>query len=224
MLLIERSFGGVETKPIKTAYSAAAGTAYVTFENVKVPVGNLLGKVNDGLKVVLSNFNHERWGMIVATNRSSRYVLEECLKWAVQRKVFGKPLIEQPVIRQKIGSMIAKIESDHAMLEKITDQMNKMTYAEMSEHLAGPIALLKYQVTRTATVVADEACQIFGGRALTKTGMGRTIEMFMRTWVERDWSGDFDESLTRLIDTGTNSMRFWAEVKRFSVIWGSGRR
>lgn len=56
MLLIERDFGGVETKQIKTAYSTAAGTAYVTFEDVKVPVGNVLGKVNDGLKVVLSNF------------------------------------------------------------------------------------------------------------------------------------------------------------------------
>lgn len=62
MLLIERDFGGVETKQIRTSYSTAAGTAYVTFENVKVPVGNVLGKVNDGLKVVLSNFNHERWG------------------------------------------------------------------------------------------------------------------------------------------------------------------
>ena len=74
---------------------------------------------------------------------------------------------------------MARIEADHALLEKITDQMNKMNYAEMSEHLAGPIALLKYACTRTATMVADEACQIFGGRALTKTGMGRTIEMFM---------------------------------------------
>ncbi|KAI9026709.1 acyl-CoA dehydrogenase/oxidase [Hyaloraphidium curvatum] len=182
MLLIERSFGGVETKPIKTSYSIAAGTAYVTFENVKVPVGNVLGKVNDGLKVVLSNFNHERWGMCVGSNRGARLVLEECIKWAMQRKVFGKPLMEQPVIRQKIGAMAAKIEADHALIEKITDQMNKMTYMEMSEHLAGPIALLKYEITRTAGFVADEAVQVFGGRALTKTGMGRTIEMWNRTY------------------------------------------
>lgn len=59
MLLIERG-EGVETKLIKTSYSPSAGTAYVTFENVKVPIENLLGKENKGFHVVLSNFNHER--------------------------------------------------------------------------------------------------------------------------------------------------------------------
>jgi alkylation response protein AidB-like acyl-CoA dehydrogenase len=62
VLLIPRG-EGVETKPIKTSYSATAGTAYVTFDNVKVPVGNLLGKENNGIQIILSNFNHERWTM-----------------------------------------------------------------------------------------------------------------------------------------------------------------
>jgi alkylation response protein AidB-like acyl-CoA dehydrogenase len=55
MMLIPRS-EGVETKPIRTSYSGAAGTTFVTFDNVKVPVGNVLGKIDEGLKVVLSNF------------------------------------------------------------------------------------------------------------------------------------------------------------------------
>ena len=59
MLLIERS-EGLETKPIKTSYSPSAGTAYITYENVKVPVENLLGKEGGGFQVIMSNFNHER--------------------------------------------------------------------------------------------------------------------------------------------------------------------
>lgn len=59
VFLVERG-PGVSTKPIKTSYSSAAGTAYITFNNVKVPSGNMLGKENKGLLVVLSNFNHER--------------------------------------------------------------------------------------------------------------------------------------------------------------------
>ena len=100
VLLIERG-EGVETKPIKTSYSPAAGTAYVTFDNVKVPVENLLGQENKGIYVILSNFNHERWTMACASISQSRVVVEECLKWAHQRQVFGKRLIDQPVIRQK---------------------------------------------------------------------------------------------------------------------------
>jgi alkylation response protein AidB-like acyl-CoA dehydrogenase len=47
MLVIERG-PGVITKLIKTSYSPVAGTAYVIFENVKVPIENLLGEENLG--------------------------------------------------------------------------------------------------------------------------------------------------------------------------------
>ena len=47
MMLIERT-EGLKTVPIKTSYSPAAGTSYVTFENVKVPVKNLMGNMNEG--------------------------------------------------------------------------------------------------------------------------------------------------------------------------------
>jgi alkylation response protein AidB-like acyl-CoA dehydrogenase len=100
VLLVERQ-EGLETMPIKTSYSASAGTTYVTYDNVKVPVENLLGKEHEGFQVILGNFNHERWMMCGAIIRQSRFVVEECLKWANQRLVFGKRLIDQPVIRQK---------------------------------------------------------------------------------------------------------------------------
>lgn len=100
VILIERG-EGVETSAIKTSYSPTAGTAYVTFDNVKVPVENILGEENKGIYVILANFNHERWMMSCAVIRMMRIVTEECMKWSNQRLVFGKKLIEQPVIRQK---------------------------------------------------------------------------------------------------------------------------
>lgn len=101
VLLIERG-EGVETKPIKISYhSHAPGTSLVIFTDVKVPVGNLLGEEGKGFKIVLSNFNHERWMIAAMVIRLSRLVTEECMKWSHQRIIFGKPLIEQPVIRQK---------------------------------------------------------------------------------------------------------------------------
>ena len=62
MLLVERS-EGLETKPIKTSYSSAAGTAYVTYDNVKVPVENLIGKEGRGFPVIMKNFNHGMYGL-----------------------------------------------------------------------------------------------------------------------------------------------------------------
>ncbi|KYK60546.1 Acyl-CoA dehydrogenase/oxidase [Drechmeria coniospora] len=181
VLLIPRG-EGVETKAIKTSYSPAAGTGYITFDNVKVPVENLLGEENKGIHVILSNFNHERWTMACGSVRISRTIVEECLKWANQRLVFGKRLIDQPVIRLKLAKMISLVEANQSWLETVTYQMCHMPYKQQAQHLAGPIGLLKMSCTRAAHEIADEAVQIWGGRGLTQTGMGKHIEMFNRTY------------------------------------------
>lgn len=179
MLLIERG-PGVTTKKIKTSYSPAAGTALVIFNNVKVPVGNLLGKENQGFKIIVTNFNHERWFIVAQFNRLARLVVEESFKWAHQRHAFGKRLVDQPVIRAKLANMVSHLESVEAWLESTTYQMCNMTYKEQQQYLAGPIALLKFRCTRAAYAINDDACQVFGGRGITSTGMGSIIEKFTR--------------------------------------------
>jgi len=111
----------------------------------------------------------------------SRLVVEEYFKWSNQRRVFGKRLISQPVIRQKFARMVAAVEGCQNWLENLTYQMLKMDYKEQANRLAGPIALLKYQCTRVASLVADEASQIFGGRAISRSGMGQVVERFARS-------------------------------------------
>lgn len=136
VILVERG-EGVETKAIKTSYSSAAGTAYITFENVKVPIENTLGPEGGGVFVILSNFNHERWVMCCAAARNMRLIVEESLKWVNQRKAFGKPLHAQPVIRAKLADMIAKTEAAEHWLESLTYQMQHMNYKQQAQLLAG---------------------------------------------------------------------------------------
>ncbi|KAL1960206.1 hypothetical protein VTO42DRAFT_8749 [Malbranchea cinnamomea] len=181
VLLIPRD-EGVETKQIKTSYSTTAGTAFVQFDNVKVPVENVVGEEEKGFTVIMSNFNHERLYMVCGVVRASMMVVEECLKWCNQRIVFGKKLIEQPVIRQKLAKMISLCESSQAWLESVVYQMCNMNQAQQFRYLGGMIGLLKSHTTRAAHEIADEAVNIFGGRGLTQTGMGKVIEMFNRTY------------------------------------------
>eukprot|EP00924_Labyrinthula_sp_SR-Ha-C_P013002 maker-scaffold_12-snap-gene-6.44-mRNA-1 protein AED:0.00 eAED:0.00 QI:206/1/1/1/1/1/2/452/516 len=181
LLLIERG-PGVETKRIKTSYSTAAGTSYITFENVRVPAKNLIGMENGGFFLIMANFNHERWMICAYMLSSVRDAVKQTILWANQRKAFGKPLMQQPVVRQKIGSMIAQVESVYAWYEQITDQMNKMPYSEQTIKLSSPTSLLKYHVTRVAHDVADGVVQLFGGRSITQTGMGKYIERFQKTY------------------------------------------
>ncbi|KAF9525678.1 peroxisomal acyl-CoA-dehydrogenase [Crepidotus variabilis] len=180
VILVERS-DGVETKAIKTSYSPSAGTAFITFDNVKVPVENTLGPEGGGIFVMLSNFNHERWVMVGSSARSQRLIVEECLKWTSQRKAFGKPLHTQAVIRSKMAAMISRVESVQNWLENITHQMNNMSYKQQASKLAGPIGLLKAHATHSAQLTATDAVQVFGGRGITRTGMGSAIEHYHRT-------------------------------------------
>jgi len=202
MLFISRDMG-VITKPIKTTYSSCAGTALVIFDNVKVPVENLMGMGNKGAEgqgfaLIMYNFNHERWFIVAGFLAFCRVCIADCFKWACQRTAFGKPLIEQPVLRQKLARMAGSVESTHAMLENITYQMDTMPYKEQSLKLGGPIALLKFQATRTGTLVADESVQMFGGRGITRTGMGMNIERFQKTYKYASVLGGSEEVLADL--------------------------
>jgi len=181
MLFVPRC-EGLSTKQMSTSYSKSAGTALVLLDNVKVPVENLMGEEHKGFMCVMANFNHERWFITCQFLGSLRDIVRECLVWAAVRKVFGKPLNEQPVIRQKLAKMIAAVEALEANVNMLTHQMNNMDYKTQTKELAGPIALLKYQATRVGEMVSDESVQIFGGRGITSTGMGKKIERLQKTF------------------------------------------
>jgi len=179
MMLVPRT-DDVKTTLIKSKYSSAAGTAYISFDGAKSPKQGVFGKVGKGFGIIMSNFNHERWMITVACLAKARMCVEESFKWAMQRKVFGKPLVEQPVIREKMAQMFAGLEGCTTMLHELT--YNMIILGPMSAEMGGRIALLKYTTTRMMHMVGDNSVQMAGGRGVTQGGMGRIIESFHRTY------------------------------------------
>ena len=147
---------------------------------------------------MMANFNHERWMICAYDLSEARAALKDCMLWANQREVFGKKLINQPVIRQKLGRMIGAIESLEGHLQFITYQLDKMDKFTQMLELGGATAILKYQSTRVLTDICDEACQIFGGRSLTKSGMGEKVEMVQRTFKFSSILGGSEEIMADL--------------------------
>jgi alkylation response protein AidB-like acyl-CoA dehydrogenase len=179
-LLIERGMPGVTTRQMKCSGVWPSGTAYITFEDVKVPKENLIGKENKGFKYIMQNFNSERIGIVIQANRFARCCVEEALKYAHKRKTFGKRLVDHPVIRNKFANMIRKVEATHAWLEILVYQAKNMPTELQPIRLGGPIALCKAQSTRTFEFCAREAAQIFGGLAYTRGGQGEKVERLYR--------------------------------------------
>ena len=180
LLLIERSFGGVSTRRMDCQGVWSSGTTYITFEDVKVPVENLLGKENQGFKAVMTNFNHERIGIIIQCVRFSRVCFEESVRYANKRRTFGKKLIDHPVIRLKLAHMARQIEASYNWLENVVFQCQRMGDTEAMLRLGGPIAGLKAQSTVTFEFCAREAAQIFGGLSYSRGGQGGKVERLYR--------------------------------------------
>jgi len=178
VLLVPRPSAGLNTTRLKTQGWHLSSTTLVTFDEVKVPAENLLGREGDGFLAIMRNFNNERLALAIIANRQARVCLEETVRYAQVRKTFGKPLSAHQVIRHKLMECGRHIMATNGMIQTICAQ--KARPADSSEQLAGAIALAKVQATKSFEFVARECSQVFGGKSYLRSGPGRVVERAYR--------------------------------------------
>jgi len=147
----------------------ASDTATLYFDNVRVPVENLIGEENQGFKVIMTNFNSERMGMAVQMEAYARVCLEEAVAWAQERQTFGKRLADHQVIRHKIAAMKQKINATQAYIRICNEAIASGTPNPAD------IALLKVQASEVMEFCAREALQILGGIGFMRGGRAERI-------------------------------------------------
>ncbi|HET7336105.1 MAG TPA: acyl-CoA dehydrogenase family protein [Rhizomicrobium sp.] len=164
LVLIEADRKGVSRTKLDKQGWWASDTAAVYFDDVRVPVDNLIGGENQGFTGIVHNFNGERLGMASGCCGSARVCLEEAVKWAQERQTFGKRLADHQVIRHKIAEMVRQINATTAYLEMCAWRVMN------GEVPAADLALLKVQATLTLEFCAREAMQILGGAGYMRGG------------------------------------------------------
>lgn len=177
-VLVDRQSPGFSVREMKTQAGGVHNTTMIQLEDVKVPKDHLVGEENMGFKILVHNFNHERFIIAVSTNRAARKCYEEAAKWAVKRKTFGKRLIDHQTIRMKLAEMVRMIEATHDNCERVAFQIA----SGVPDHkLGGYCAFLKVMASRTFEHCAREASQIFGGSSIVQEGPGKVVERMYRT-------------------------------------------
>ena len=160
LLLISMETEGVSrTKLNKKQGWWCSDTATIYFDNVKVPVENIIGEENLGFLSIVTNFNSECLGMTAQSLACSKVCMEEAADWALQRETFGKKLSSHQVIRHKFAEMLKRINATQAYMDICAWQMMQFTLKPQD------IAMLKVQATETFDFCAKEAMQIMGGIA-----------------------------------------------------------
>ena len=180
VLVIPVDSKGLTYRRIPNSGQKAGGASFVEMDDVRVPVENLLGRENQGFKIVMTNFNKERFIMAVGCNRKSRTCLSESFAYAHKRFTFGKPLIENQIIAEKFTRMARYVESHWAWLEQLAYHISQSELGWNDPDIAGQIALAKVHGGRILEMSNREAQQVFGGAGYQRGGPGAVVEQISR--------------------------------------------
>ncbi|KKK15195.1 hypothetical protein ARAM_002007 [Aspergillus rambellii] len=197
-LVIPLKGPGVTCRKLDNSGVHASGSTYIEFDQVEVPVANLLGEENKGFPIIMNNFNHERLWLACTSLRMARGCAEDAYLHAITRETFGRKLIENQVIRAKFAAMARSLDSTYAWMEQLVymSEMAKKNHTDMA--MGGLFANLKVLAGRTLELVNREAQQIMGGLGYSKNGRGARIEQVSRDTRVMVVGGGSEEILSEL--------------------------
>jgi alkylation response protein AidB-like acyl-CoA dehydrogenase len=160
----------------------ALANGLISFDGVRVPRENLVGREGEGLKIALVTLNTGRLTLPAATTGGAKVALETCRKWAAVRAQWGRPVGKHEAVAQKLANMAATayaMESIAYNVALLADRPDRDLRLEA--------AAAKEWNTVRGWELTDEALQIRGGRGYeTETSLaargepGIGIERMMR--------------------------------------------
>ncbi|KAI9926997.1 hypothetical protein ASPWEDRAFT_55302 [Aspergillus wentii DTO 134E9] len=171
---------GVSMRRLNVSGQKAGGTTYIELDEVKVPVANLIGREGDGMRIIMTNFNHERLSIVIGATRQARVALSTAFAYCLKREAFGKTLMDQPVVRHRLAKAGAELETMHAWTEQLLYQICHLPKDEADRQLGGITALAKAKAGMVLNECAQVAVLLFGGSGFTASGQGELVEAIYR--------------------------------------------
>jgi len=156
--IVEKDWPGVNPgrKEINMG-QRASDTRGISFEDVRVPKENLLGKEGDGFKIAMGAFDRTRPPVASGAVGLAQRALDEATKYALERKTFGRTIIEHQAIQFLLAEMAMNVEAARLCVQRSAwemDQGRRNTYyASIAKAFAGDIA----------NKAATDCVQIMGG-------------------------------------------------------------
>ena len=154
----------------------SSSTRQVFFNDMKVPVENLLGERNNGFKIALNSLNVGRIKLAAANLDGQRRILAHATKYANERKQFGVAISTFGAIRKKIAEMATGIfvseAGSYRAAKDVQDKIDELVAGGMNhqeaelkgvEEFAVEASILKVFVSDLTQNTADEGIQIYGG-------------------------------------------------------------
>ncbi|WP_447951186.1 acyl-CoA dehydrogenase family protein [Chryseobacterium koreense] len=159
----------------------SSSTRQVFFNDMKVPVENLLGERNNGFKIALNALNVGRIKLAAANLDGQRRITSLAINYANERKQFGVAISTFGAIRKKIAEMATGIfvseAGSYRAAKNIQDKIEELVAGGMNhqeaelkgvEEFAVECSILKVFVSDLTQLTADEGIQIYGGMGFSE--------------------------------------------------------
>ena len=171
--IVEREMGVVSGREEPKLGLDGSSTTALILDNVKVPVENVLGTIGQGHKVAFNILNLGRLKLGTRNIGSAKQALTRAVRYAVERRQFGRAIAEFGLIKQKLAEMAVRCYVGDAMvyrtlgdvdraLEAI-DQLDHNRVLKAIEGYAVECSINKVWTSEALATVVDESLQVFGG-------------------------------------------------------------
>jgi len=158
--IVERC-DGMEFRKLELCGMRGSGIASIRFRNVEVPAENVLLEVGKGLKVILATLAKSRVVFSALGLGIAERCLELAVKYAKERKAFGRSIAEFQGIQWMLAEVSAEIEAVKRLIYYTAELAENEDVTKLS-------AMCKLLIAKIAKRSADVAVEIFGGHGLIK--------------------------------------------------------
>ncbi len=161
--IVDRSMPGVIVgKKENKLGMRASDTVQMTFDQVRVPAANLLGKEGEGFTQALTVLDSGRIGIAALSVGLAQGALDAALRYARERQQFGKPLADHQGIQFYLAGMATELAAARLLTVDAADRKTR------GESVTIAAAEAKYFASEAAQRIATTAVQIHGGYGFTK--------------------------------------------------------
>ena len=157
IFIVDRDTKGISATKLDKLGWRASDTAEIAFDNVEIPLENLMGEEGSGFPYIMQHFALERLIMGVNAHARAEFALDYAVNYMKERVAFGKSLDKFQALRHKIAEMASKVdmcrEYNYSITKRLSDGQYVVKESSMSKLLS----------TKMADEVIYDALQMLGG-------------------------------------------------------------